>query len=43
MLSSGFTYSYSSANVTSTETVSSAISGFAYPNFFTGGLIGDDE
>jgi filamentous hemagglutinin family protein len=42
-LSSGSTsYSSSSANVVSTETVSAGASGLAYPNFFTGGLIGYD-
>ena len=42
-LSSGSTsYSYSSANVSSTETVSSDVSGVSYPYFFTGGLIGYD-
>ena len=42
-LNSGTTsYSFSSANVASTETVSAAVSGLAYPNFFTGGLIGND-
>ena len=42
-LSKGATsYSYSSADVASTETVSAGSSGLAYPNFFTGGLIGYD-
>ena len=42
-LSAGTTsYNYSSANVTATETVSAGASGLAYPNFFTGGLIGYD-
>jgi hypothetical protein len=42
-LSSGTaSYSFSSADVASTETVSAAVSGIAYPNFFTGGLVGYD-
>lgn len=42
-LSSGtVSYSESTANVTSTETVSAALSGLAYPNFYAGGLIGYD-
>ncbi len=43
-LSNGVTsYSSSSANVTSSETISAGASGLAYPNFFTGGLIGYDS